>query len=164
MWSLPSNNASTDVIPSTSKGSSPLVQCRSGRRVVLDLSMGGCRVWKHDSHAYRYSDSPSDSASPNAPSFISPARSCVGQRAHAFGVQFQELAERESKALTDSAAVVAPFRAGRFIESVEARPDALPKAIEVAQAVSCDSYLHRDGPPRRYGQDRNVSARCGSLL
>ncbi len=31
IWSLPLNNASTDVIPSTSKGSIPLVQCRSGK-------------------------------------------------------------------------------------------------------------------------------------
>jgi hypothetical protein len=78
--------------------SSGSVQVRDA--VVLDLSMGGCRVAST-------SPMPPDTAiqlqiRPRQTSLIYvPSAIVRWARGYAFGVQFQELPERESKALTD---------------------------------------------------------------
>jgi hypothetical protein len=96
--------------------------------VVLDLSMGGCRVASTipmpPETAIQLQIRTCQTSLIYVPSAI--VRWASG---YAFGVQFQELPERESKALTDLLRSL-PLQ-GRMIHRIfSARPDALPKAIE----------------------------------
>jgi len=130
--------------------------------VVLDLSMmGGCRVASTipmpPDTTIQLQIRPHQAVPIYVPSAI-----VRWARGYAFGVQFQELPEHESKALTHLLGSLLP--SSRTVHRIlSARPDALPKAIEECGQSAATPTCMR-WAARHYGQERNVSARYGSLV